>query len=136
MVPVSERSKAITRRRLMISLLLMRMKWCESRRSSSSQSRWQEKLVRFRRGVDMPVRRPDTDEGILLERERLVLLVADDGDGGARGQLLNQTGQFRGHFGGFDDEAGLPAGGIQADFNVHVAKGVRFEVIHAGSLPF
>lgn len=52
------------------------------------------------------------------------------------GQLLNQTGQFRGHFGGFDDEAGLPAGGIQADFNVHVAKGIRFEVIHAGSLPF
>ena len=84
----------------------------------------------------MPVRRPDTDEGILLERERLVLLVADDGDGGARGQLLNQTGQFRGHFGGFDDEAGLPAGGIQADFNVHVAKGVRFGLIHAGSLPF
>ena len=56
----------------------------------------------------MPVRRPDTDEGILLERERLVLLVADDGDGGARGQLLNQTGSIPGHFGGFDDEAGLP----------------------------
>ena len=96
----------------------------------------EEKLACFRRGVDMPVRRPDTDEGILLERERLVLLVADDGDGGARGQLLNQTGQLRGLFGGYDAAAGLPAGGLLADVNVQVAQGVRFGLIHAGSLPF